>query len=68
MGSGSGGGSSKISTDFTNLDTLDIEFVSGTTCPIIQIYNQSGELIEPEYVSYNLNNKITIVFGMTLTG
>ena len=68
MGGGSGGGSAKIVQDFTNLELINIEYVAGTQVPIVEIYNNDGDVIEPQSVHYNLNNRITITFGTTLTG
>ncbi len=67
-GDGGGGGSAKIVQDFTNLEELNIDFVAATQVPMIQVYDETGDIVEPENVHYNLNNKITITFGTQLTG
>ena len=68
VGSGGGGGSAKISVDFTNVEDIIISYVSGTYCPIIQIYSAEGDKVNPEDIHYNLSDQIKITLGQEYTG
>lgn len=68
MGGGSGSGSTKIVQDFTNLEEINIDYVASTQVPIVEFYDEDGNVFEPENVHYNLNNRITITLGTPTTG
>lgn len=67
-GGGSGGTSniSKVSYDFTNIDSLTITFTNDL--PLIVIYNEDGNQIIPQNIHYNYSDEVVITFGEYVTG
>jgi len=65
-GGGSGGGLNKLIYDFTNVDSINVNYSGGKIPPILQIYDDQGNIITPENIHYDYANTIKIDFGETL--
>jgi hypothetical protein len=67
-GESGGGGATKLSQDFKDLDSLTIQYGAGSEVPLVEIYDEDGYVVEPESINYNFNDKVEIKFGVNMSG
>lgn len=62
------GGTVKYTTSWTSQTSVTVTHNLGTTAVIVQVFDASGVLQQPESVTITSSNVVTLTFGASFTG
>ena len=68
VGTGSGGGLGKYTTTFTTATSVTVTHNLDDANPVVQVYDNTNELITPDKIEIIDNNNVTITFNSSTTG